>query len=264
MRSDLQHLICRRRQRSFHTKLPLAAIAAAALLLVAPRAQGLTVEMGFEDVPGGIQTFDETNLGCGAPGTLGELSCIGENLSGTGGGWTVNSWDLFVDPDPTVSNSIVVTNNTGFTQTFLFAVTLPVSVTFGPPSFIKGSIGGAATDKNGDGVTLATSGGLSLYRALINGSVVRTMLNDPFSTSNPNAYGSVTIPALVDFGIPNAESVAVATTTDIGLTLRFTLSPFDSAGITSVFNVEPIPEPTTAIMLLAGLTGLARMGRPRR
>ncbi len=264
MRSDLRHLICHRLRRSFHTKWPLAAIAAAALLLAPQGASAVSMLVGFDNGnPSAVQTLTEAQLGCSSAGSNGELSCVGGGLTGTLGGWTVNNWNLFVDPDPTVSNSITVTNNTGVTQTFIVAVLLPILPAFGPPSFIKGSIGGSATDNNGNGVTLATSGGLSLYRALIDGSVVRTLHDDPFSATNGNAFGTASIP-VVDFGIPNAESVAVATTTDIGITLRFNLSAGDSASLTSVFNVEPIPEPTTAIMLLAGLTGLARMGRPRR
>lgn len=242
------------------SSLAFAAACATALLLAASGASAFTIEMGFEGVPGGIQTFGAPDLGCSSAGTLGELTCTGGGITGTGGGWTVNSWNLFLDPDPTVSNSIVVTNNTGVVQTFVFSVTLPVSVSFGPPSYIKGSITGGATDNNGDGVTLATSGGLSLYRALIDGGVVRTLHDDPFATTNPAAFGSAPIPT-VDFGIPVAESVAVATTTDIGITLRFTLTPGDSASITSVFNVEAVPEPGTAILLFSGLLGLWRMGR---
>ncbi len=244
---------------SLSNTLRLALFGAAALLLAAPGANALTVEIGFE---GNTQTFGESELGCSPAGVLGELSCVGGGLSGTAGGWTVNSWNLFLDPDPTVSNVISVTNNTAAIQTFIFSVTLPVSVTFGPPSLIKGSISGSATDNNGNGVTLATSGGISLYRALIDGGVVRTLHDDPFSASTPFASGTASIP-VADFGIPIAEVSGVATTTDIGITLRFTLTPGDSAAITSVFNVEPIPEPGTAILLLAGLTGLARMGRPR-
>ena len=233
--------------------------AAAALLLAAPGANALTVEIGFE---GNTETFGENDLGCTSAGSLGELSCVGGGLTGTAGGWTVTSWNLALDPDPTVSNISSVTNNTAAVQTFVFSVTLPVSLTFGPPSFIKGSISGSATDNNNNGVTLATSGGISLYRALIDGSVVRTLHDDPFSASTPFASGTASIP-VADFGIPIAESAGVATTTDIGITLRFTLTPGDSAAISSVFNVEPIPEPGTAILLAAGLLGLARMGRPR-
>ncbi|MCL4686413.1 PEP-CTERM sorting domain-containing protein [Myxococcota bacterium] len=272
MHPDLHHLICRRLHRSFLTKLPLAAIAAAALLLAPQGASAISalgtvsVLVGFDNGnPGATQTLTAEELGCASAGSNGELSCVGGGLTGTAGGWTVNSWNLFVDPDPTVSNSISVTNNTLATQTFIFSVTLPVSLTFGPPSFIKGSISGSATDNNGagSGVALGTSGGISLYQALIDGSPVKTLHDDPFSVSATADFDTATIP-LANFGIPIAEASGVATTTDIGITLRFTLSPGDSAAITSVFNVEPIPEPTTAIMLLAGLTGLARMGRPRR
>ena len=66
-----------------------------------------------------------------------------------------------------------------------------------------------------------------------------------------------------DFGIPNALSIPVATLSDIAITLRFSLTAGDSASLTSLFNVEPIPEPGTAILLAVGLAGLARMGRPR-
>ena len=232
---------------------------AAALLIAAPNASALTVEIGFE---GNTQSFDENDLGCSPAGVLGELSCVGGGLSGTLGGWTVNSWNLFLDPDPTVSNTISVTNNTAAVQTFIFSVTLPVSITFGPPSFIKGSISGSATDNNGNGVTLATSGGISLYQALIDGGVVRTLHDDPFSASTGLAFDTAPV-SLANFGIPIAESEGVATLSDIGITLRFTLTPGDSAAFTSVFNVEPIPEPGTAILLAVGLAGLARMGRPR-
>jgi hypothetical protein len=250
-----------RRRLSIFASLPWALLGALALLVAPQGASAVSFEIGFE---GNLLSFDAQDLGCGsAPGgTAGQLSCEGADFTPLGG-WTLDTWNLFLSPNPTVSNSFAVTNNTASTQTFVFSVTLPVSVTFGPPSLIKGSIGGSATDNNGDGVTVATSGGISLYRALIDGSVVRTLHDDPFSASTGSAFGTASIP-VADFGIPNAESVGVATTTDIGIILRFTLSPGDSAAITSVFNVEAVPEPGMAMLLLVGLAAIAGVSRTRR
>ena len=179
------------------------------------------------------------------------------------GGWDVTALNLFADPDPTVSNTISVTNNTASTQTFVITVTLPIAPAFGPPSFIKGSVSGSVTDTSGDGngATFATAGGNPVYTALIDGSSVATLLDAPLSIVTAG-FGSANVP-VDDFGIPNAVSVPVATLTDIAITLRFSLTAGDSASLTSVFNVEPIPETGTAILLAVGLAGLARMGRPR-
>lgn len=230
-------------------------------LLLAGSASAVTMTIGFDGGP--MMALDQSSLGCTSAGSNGELSCSGSDVSGTLGGWTLDSWNLFVDPDPTVQNSLSVTNNTTATQSFVVTVSLPVSVSFGPTSLIRGSIGGSATDLNANGVTLGTSGANPIYEAFIDSASVRTLLASPQSFSNPNAFGTASVPN-TDFGIPVQESVAQATTTDIALSLRFDLSAGDSAAFTSVFNVEPVPEPATGMLMGLGLCGVLLHGRRRR
>ena len=159
-----------------------------------------------------------------------------------------------------------VTNTSSVTQTFIINVTLPIAPAFGPPSLIQGSISGSLTDTSSatgfgtvGSATLAAASGGSVYTGLIDGSGVRTLLDDPFSVGVAVANGSAVIgPA--DFGIPVRESIAVATT-DIGIELRFELSAGDSASFTSVFDVIPVPEPGTASLLSLGLVLIAARRR---
>jgi hypothetical protein len=233
------------------------------LSLAASQASALELTVGFEGNPDSFQTMTDAmmGLGCSPAGGNGQLSCSGTDFDN--GGWTVTDWNIFADPDPTISNTFGVSNNTASTQSFLVSVVLPVTVAFGPPSLIKGSIQGGATDVNGNGVTLSSTTGFSMYEAFIDGVSARTLLDDdPQSFANAAAFGSVNV-ALSDYGIPVAEVTALATTTNIQLDIRFDLTPGDIASFTAVFNVEPVPEPGTALLMGLGLAGLAA-GRRRR
>ena len=194
-----------------------------------------------------------TALGCTVDGYV--TDCSGSNATPTSGNFTVLNWNLHLDQDPTVLNFFALQNNLTTAQTFTITVLIPTAGTFGPPVTIQGSIGGSVTDANGNGATLSNST-TPIYTALVDGSPVQTLLNNP-QNYTAGAFGSQTFgPAA--FGPTNQN---IAATSTMGITVRFTLSPGDIASYTSVFTL--IPEPTTLILVTVGLAGMAQFGRRR-
>lgn len=169
-------------------------------------------------------------------------------------------WSMVVNPDPFVIANFVVTNNTAATQTYTIQVLLPY--TADGPFCIGGSVTGSLTDLNGNGAKLESLPGGSVYGAIIDNTVVQTLLDSPFSVMAGNFQSAVVGPA--DFGTPIPSLPYVPNiTTNIGINLTFTLSAGDAASFTSIFVVEPgcIPAPGALAMLgIAGLLG----GRRRR
>ena len=119
---------------------------ASALLLAAPDADAFSITVGYAGNDSSFVTMTDQDayLGCGGAGAQGQLSCSGTNWTPLGG-WTLDSWSLQVDPDPSITNIFSVTNNTAATQTFVVSVLLPTGISFGPPSLIRGSVQGGAT-----------------------------------------------------------------------------------------------------------------------
>lgn len=223
------------------------------------------MQVGFEG--GNLETIGDGQLICDE-GSTGTCELDGP-VMGSGGLWRLDDTQIQFDTDPSVLAITSVTNFSASVQTFVVMVTLPIAPAFGPPSLIQGSISGSLTDTSsatGQGVvgdaSVSAAPGDSIYSALIDGIIARTLLDDPAGASIigvPN--GSTSTGLSADFGIPLRELFAGATTTDIAITLRFRLSPGDSASFTSVFDV--VPEPATGGLVAFGLVALALRRRSR-
>ena len=166
--------------------------------------------------------------------------------------WFFNAWDGSVNPDPSVSNSFDVTNLLPGTQSF----TITVSTVIGPvgaPTVTGGSAQGGVTDTNNDGATLSTSGvGMSFYTSLIDGADYVGLYADPSSVTVGIGLSGNLSP-LEDFGTPIPSLPGPAVVNTIGVRFQFDVTGLDRATGSGVFVIEPVPEPTTGILLGAGL-----------
>ena len=188
--------------------------------------------------------------------------CTLNNWTPGHGLYTVNSWTSAWDTDPFVTNNLNVTNNSLSTMIFDVTVTSPVGLT-GPFTDMSGSIGITLTNTAGT-VLLDSFLSNAIYVAIIDGSPVFPLFPAPYALSCTGQFCSTTDSD--DFGVfPNSPVVGPQANATIGIRVQFQLSPGDSAGITSVFNIEPqpVPEPTPASLLVLGLVALvaARRGR---
>jgi len=166
--------------------------------------------------------------------------------------------ELQFNSDPFVLNNILVTNTTAAPQ--IFSITVGLPTVFGAPNVISGNVRTNVIDGGLDGAAISSVVGNPVYLSQIDFNPVVPLQTDPFVVTAP-AGGSNT--ASASFG-PVASGIPV--TSNIGVQLRFMLSPGDTAAILSRFDVNPIPEPGTfalcggALVLAAG-TFSRRLGR---
>lgn len=218
------------------------------------------VEITLDVLVGGVSvgSLDATQLGCTDTGPI-TATCSAANI--TLGDLLIESLNFNLDTDPIVNAVIAVQNLAFVTQQFTLIVTLPVAPV-GPSSLTGGSLAGGVTDYNGDGATLSTVSGSAFYTALIDGVLHQALFPHSVVLPQPNAYeGADLVPASFGNPIPSQPGPAVAKS--IGIKYDFNLTAQDGASFTSVFVVEPIPEPSTALLLGVGLAALARASRRR-
>lgn len=226
----------------------LLGVAAALALPMAASATGTAGGGGALNING----VDVPLEGCQPTGKGSEQACQGSSATES---YNLTNYSFSFDPDPNVVLFFAIQNTLVTEQTFTMTAVVPVTPV-GPGLIINGSIAGSVTDANQNGATLADATGAPLYAAIIDGAPLRTLLDAPqsFTTDSSATIG----PAA--FG---PEVFAGSAATFIALQIQFTLSPGDVASFTSVFNVVPVPEPGTMMLLASGIAGIAAWGRRR-
>lgn len=168
--------------------------------------------------------------------------------------WSM-TWDCVVNEDPFVDATINVTNTSDSVQTFWVHMPLNIFPPILGGTNMSGSVSAVVQASTFGGATLSANGLNPVYQAYIDGNEMLGAAQMWTSGYSLNAG---------PFGVANDSSsfmnlLGPDANVDIALTLRFDLSPGDSASITGIFQVEPIPAPAgLALLGLAGLVGSRR------
>ena len=106
--------------------------------------------------------------------------------------------------------------------------------------------------------------GNPFYRGRVNGVTLLSLTpgSIPITTADCSPTPGVAGCTATDATGVASQAAGPGTANDIEIILRFVLSPGDSVGITSRFEI--VPEPTTGLLLSLGLLGLVLARRQSR
>lgn len=205
-----------------------------------------------------------------APGSITDFFLDEDGIWQVGGAWSTDNWasdwqfqidqgDLAVEQTRGAGQSSFVvssfnfTNNTGDDaaefQLMVTANVAPLSA----PTTMTGSLSGSLGSGNPlvEDATLTVPAGDFLYTAMVDGTGVRTLVDDSFSLTT-----NLTAP-LGSFDFAGEPGPSVAST--LGIRHSFGLTDGDNVNFVGAFVVTEIPAPgPVAVFGLAGLTATRR------
>jgi|GEM_PF-1250616 len=189
------------------------------------------------------ETISGSNLGLSTMPD-GTFTSIGTHTSLSGD--ADYTWDLLIDPDPTIGGTFSFTNLLSTAKDYNLSFSLPVGTAF-LPAMVNGHFAGAVADSDGSGNAFLND---IIWSGLIDGAFV--MGSGPASLGCA-AIGCTTTNPTTYLG-PTHYSPGVSG--NIATNISFTLSAGDKVSFNTFFDVSSIPEPGT-LTLLAGLPILA-------
>ena len=173
---------------------------------------------------------------------------------------TSMSWSYLVDPDPFITGTFSLTNDTLLAKAYVIDFSLPISPAIAQ-STVSGQMSGTLTDSNGSGsASMTSTSGGAVYTALADGMFVQSLMSNANQTVS-SAFGTTSFSGgSFGQGLPPLAGPAINNT--IGIRFSFTLSAGDSVSFSSIFVANPVPTPGALAMgLLSGF--VARRGRRR-